>query len=113
MEFDEIEGVTDSLTETISLEEKGLEIVCSFPDLLGINEKRKQVLVHRFIFELNYFLKRNNLLKERLLFLEKIKNVVEKIIENPDLDLDFMYDRMVLASNLGDSQEIWETMKKR
>jgi tetratricopeptide (TPR) repeat protein len=106
MNIDEIAGATDSLTETISSDEKGLEIVCSFPDLLRNNDKRKQVLVHRFIFELNYALKRNNLLKERSAFLAKIEIVAEKIRENPDLDLAFMYDRMALASSLGDAYEI-------
>jgi tetratricopeptide (TPR) repeat protein len=106
LNLDEIAGATDSLTETISSDEKGLEMVCSFPDLLGDKDKRKQVLVHRFIFELNYALKRNSLLKERSVVLEKIENTAEIISENPDLDMEFMYDRMVLASNLGDAYEI-------
>ena len=94
-------GATAILTETITADAKGMELVSTFPGLLVNNLKSFHSLLKRFVYGFNDALAIEGKLAERLTLLEKLKSVLEKFDENNFLDKDFGYDTSALYGKLG------------
>ncbi|MFC2107448.1 DUF4062 domain-containing protein, partial [Bacteroidota bacterium] len=108
----EVTGATDILTETITVDAKGMALVNTFPGLVANNLKSFHSLLKRFVYRLNDVLEIEGKLVERLTLLEKLKSVLEKFDENNFQDLNFGYDAAVLYGKLGSIHQLMGHMEE-
>ncbi len=98
---EEATGATTVLAETITIDDKGIEMASSLPSIVVNQHRIFHGLLKRYIYDLNDFLSLEGNLDKRLNILEVLGNALENTYGTVLPDENFGYDKAALNGKLG------------